>query len=87
MIDVLIGELLVITRHLEAGRGPNKDKNRRPGGSENRRGRGLRVLPVLVFRVDQELIGEKKFANQTRRMAPCSTRRASLFVIHQISWA
>ena len=60
MIDVLISELLVITRHLEAGRGPNKDKNRRPGGSENRRGRGLRVLPVLVFRVDQELIGEKK---------------------------
>ena len=39
MIDVLIGELLVITRHLEAGRGPNEDKNRRPGGSENRRGK------------------------------------------------
>ena len=39
MIDVLISELLVITRHLEAGRGPNEDKNRRPGGSENRRGR------------------------------------------------
>lgn len=39
MIDVLIGELLVITRHLEAGPGLKEDKNRRPGGSENRRGR------------------------------------------------
>lgn len=39
MIDVLISELLVITRHLEAGPGPNEDKNRRPGGSENRRGK------------------------------------------------
>lgn len=39
MVDVLVGELLVITRHLEAGPGLKEDKNRRPGGSEDLRGK------------------------------------------------
>lgn len=86
MIDVLIGELLVITRHLEAGPGLKEDKNRRPGGSENRRGQVLRVLPVLVLHVDRELIGEKKNC-QPNTLYSAVQHGTSLLVIHQISWA
>lgn len=51
MVDVLISEFLVRTRHLEAGPGLDKGKNRRPDEGKNR-GLCLKVLSVLVSLVD-----------------------------------